>query len=62
MALDHTGAPIVLNRARLDVNGHTEKPDSGIGVAAEIKTGRRCFIGYLLSPQRRYAPEVVRER
>jgi len=35
---------------------------SGMAVTAEIKTGRRRIIDYLLSPIARYAHEPLRER
>jgi hemolysin D len=34
----------------------------GMAVTAEIKTGRRRVISYLLSPLTRYRHEVARER
>jgi hemolysin D len=36
--------------------------EPGMAVTAEIKTGRRRVIDYLLSPSLRYAQEAGRER
>ncbi len=55
-------AHIALDRASLDVDGHTQKLEPGMEVTAEIRTGRRRVISYLLSPLQRYAHEGMRER
>ncbi len=44
------------------VDGREEALSPGMAVTAEIKTGRRSVISYLLSPLQRYAHEGIRER
>jgi hemolysin D len=44
------------------IDGREEALSPGMAVTAEIKTGRRSAISYLLSPLRRYAHEGIRER
>ncbi len=53
---------IALDRASLDVDGHKRKLEPGMEAPAEIRTGRRRVISYLLSPLQRYAHEGMRER
>jgi hemolysin D len=55
-------AHIKLENPRLMVDGREETLSAGMAVTAEIKTGRRNVISYLLSPLRRYAHEAGRER
>jgi hemolysin D len=44
------------------IDGQEQAIAPGMAVTAEIKTGRRSVISYLLSPLRRYAHEGIRER
>jgi len=55
-------AHVALDSARMEVDGREEALSPGMAVTAEIKTGRRSVISYLLSPLRRYAHEGIRER
>jgi len=55
-------AHVVLDSARMVVDGREEALSPGMAVTAKIKTGRRSVISYLLSPMRRYAHEGIRER
>ena len=55
-------AHIVLDRASMVVDGRERAITPGMAVTAEIKTGRRTVISYLLSPLRRYSHEGIRER
>ena len=55
-------AHVALDSARMEVDGREEALSPGMAVTAEIKTGRRSAISYLLSPLRRYAHEGIRER
>jgi hemolysin D len=59
--------PAYVARIRLDesavlVDGKPEPLGPGMAVQAEIKTGRRRVIDYLLSPLREYSHEALRER
>ncbi len=69
LSTDDSGVtqPSYLVRIAIKQNGvETEqglrKLDPGMGVTAEIKTGRRRVIGYLLSPLLKYRNEAGRER
>jgi hemolysin D len=55
-------AHLALDSARMLVDGGEEAIAPGMAVTAEIKTGRRSVISFLLSPLRRYAHEGIRER
>ncbi|HUI94910.1 MAG TPA: HlyD family type I secretion periplasmic adaptor subunit [Xanthobacteraceae bacterium] len=55
-------ARIALDRAQMQVDGHTVNLGPGMAVTAEIKTGSRTVLSYLLSPLLRYRQEVLRER
>ena len=55
-------ATVVLEQAAIDVDGKRIKLGAGMNVTAEIKTGRRRVIEYLLSPIQRKANESGRER
>ncbi|HUB45525.1 MAG TPA: HlyD family type I secretion periplasmic adaptor subunit [Acetobacteraceae bacterium] len=55
-------AHIALDKTHMSVDGREEPVAPGMAVTAEIKTGRRTVISYLLSPLRRYAREGIRER
>ena len=53
---------LVLERSHVDVDGTAVKLSPGMNLTAEIKTGRRRIIEYLLSPIQRAASESLRER
>ena len=55
-------AHVTLDDPRLMVDGREEALSPGMAVTAEIKTGRRSVISYLLSLLHRYAHEAGRER
>ena len=55
-------AHIMLDRHTIDVDGQEAALDPGMSVTAEILTGRRRIISYLLSPMLRYAHDAGRER
>ena len=53
---------LLLERNQIDVDGKAVKLSPGMNLTAEIKTGRRRVIEYLLSPVQRAAGESLRER
>jgi hemolysin D len=55
-------ARISLDRADMMVDGRRQPLLPGMAVTAEIKTGRRSIIDYLLSPIARRSSEAMRER
>jgi hemolysin D len=55
-------AHIQLASQRIMVDGQQQRLRPGMSVAAEIKTGRRSIINYLLSPLSRYRRESLNER
>ncbi len=55
-------AVLSLNQASIDVDGKRINLSPGMNLTAEIKTGKRRVIDYLLSPIQRTANESVRER
>ncbi|GAA4486740.1 HlyD family type I secretion periplasmic adaptor subunit [Gluconacetobacter asukensis] len=55
-------ARIALDRATLPVEGQTARLQPGMAVTAEILTGRRRIISYLLSPLNRSVQDAGRER
>ena len=55
-------AILVLSRAAIDVDGKTIRLGPGMNVTAEIKTGRRRVIDYLMSPVQQAVGESLRER
>lgn len=64
---DHETSPgytahIALGQTELTTENGLAKLEAGMVVTAEIKTGRRSVISYLLSPLQRYAHEGIRER
>jgi hemolysin D len=64
---DQAGAPVYVARIKLEkssimVEGKAEPLGPGMAVSAEIKTGRRRVIDYLISPLRQYEQEAIRER
>ena len=55
-------ARISLERDSMEVDGHPIALGPGMAVTAEIKTGSRRIISYLLSPLMKYRQESLRER
>ena len=55
-------ATIKLHSNHINVDGKVIKLSPGMNVTAEIKTGERRVISYLLSPVQTYASESLRER
>ncbi|MEO3715940.1 HlyD family type I secretion periplasmic adaptor subunit, partial [Roseateles flavus] len=55
-------ATLVLQRHQLDVDGKTIKLAPGMNLTAEIKTGKRRVIDYLLSPLQQHVQESLGER
>ncbi len=53
---------IALEKDQLMVDGKSVRLSAGMTVVAEIKTGKRRIIDYLLSPVREYQSEAWRER
>ena len=51
-----------LSRRRWSVDGRPIKLSPGMNLTAEIKTGRRRVIDYLMSPVQRATSESLRER
>jgi hemolysin D len=55
-------ATLTLSKNTIDVDGKQIRLAPGMNVTAEIKTGQRRVIEYLLSPVQSYARESLRER
>jgi hemolysin D len=55
-------ARVTLSRTAIDTEDGPRQLEPGMAVTAEIKTGRRRVIDYLLSPLARYKHEGLRER
>jgi hemolysin D len=55
-------ATLTLAAHTLDVDGKTIRLMPGMNLTAEIKTGKRRIIEYLLSPVQSHASESLRER
>lgn len=55
-------AVLSLNQASIDVDGKRINLSPGMNVTAEIKTGKRRVIEYLLSPVHRHVDESLKER
>ena len=55
-------AHVILDRDTLVVDGQEQRLAPGMSVTAEIKTGRRSVMDYLLSPLNRYAHDGLNER
>lgn len=55
-------ARISLDRTQLDIEGKQVNLSPGMAVTAEIKTGARRIISYLMSPLARYHHDSLRER
>jgi hemolysin D len=55
-------AVLKLDRAHIDVNGRATSIAPGMNLTAEVKTGQRRVIDYVLSPVQRHSEEGMRER
>jgi hemolysin D len=55
-------ARIALDSAEMQIDGRLVQFSPGMAVTAEIKTGSRRILSYLLSPLTRYRHDVLRER
>jgi hemolysin D len=55
-------ARISLDRSRMRIEDKVVNLSPGMAVTAEIKTGSRTIISYLLSPLRKYRQDSLRER
>ena len=55
-------ARIALGTTRMEIEGRMVDLSAGMAVTAEIKTGQRRIIEFLLSPLLRYKQESLRER
>jgi hemolysin D len=55
-------ARLSVDRAEMQVEGKVVGLSPGMSVTAEIKTGERRIISYLLSPLRKYRQDSLRER
>ena len=55
-------ATLTMARSSIDVDGKRIKLSPGMNITAEIKTGQRRVIDYLLSPVQRAAQESLKER
>jgi len=55
-------ARISLDRTRMQIDERMVNLSPGMAVTAEIKTGSRTILSYLLSPLLRYRQEALRER
>jgi hemolysin D len=55
-------ARISLDRTEMQIDGKPVSLAPGMAVTAEIKTGERTVLSYLLSPLRKYRQESLRER
>lgn len=53
---------ISLDRSTIPVNGEDQQLTPGMSVTAEVKTGKRRVIEYILTPLLRYRDEAMRER
>ena len=53
---------LTLDRPVMDVDGKPVRLSPGMNLTAEIKTGQRRVIEYLLSPVQRAGNESLRER
>ena len=55
-------AILILAQTALDVDGRLSRLSPGMNLTAEIKTGKRRVIDYLLRPVQTYAQESLKER
>lgn len=53
---------VKLDKATLQIDGVNVRLTAGMNLSAEIKTGKRRVIDYLLSPMRQHSGEAMRER
>lgn len=53
---------IALDQATLAVDGHDAALSPGLSIQADIKTGRRRVIEYVLTPLLQHGRESLRER
>ena len=53
---------MTLNASHINVDGKMVRPSAGMNVTAEIRTGQRRVIEYLLGPIQRAGQESLRER
>ena len=58
----HYPTLLTLSRKTMDVDGKTVPISPGMNITAEIKTGQRRIIEFLLSPVQRAGSESLRER
>ena len=56
------GARVAINQRQLKAGDRVVDLGPGMAVTAEVKTGSRRIIGYLLSPLAKYEHDVGRER
>ena len=62
LPIDAEQLRISLDRTAMDIDGRSVNLRPGMAVTAEINTGTRRVIEYLLSPLLRYREESLRER
>ena len=55
-------ARILLDESTIGVNGRPVRLEPGMAVTAEVRTGDRRLIEFLMSPLLRYRDEFARER
>jgi len=55
-------ARVNLDHTTLNIDGVSVRLSAGMSLSAEIKTGKRRVIDYLLSPLKQHAKESMRER
>ncbi|MFC6669662.1 HlyD family efflux transporter periplasmic adaptor subunit [Marinobacterium aestuariivivens] len=55
-------ASVRLSRTALDIDGRMVELVPGMGVSAEVKTGKRLLIEYITAPLLRYKSDSVEER
>lgn len=55
-------ARVKLEQATLNIDGVSVRLSTGMSLSAEIKTGKRRVIDYLLSPLQQHTTESMRER
>jgi len=53
---------LALGQESIDIDGRAVRLAPGMNLTAEIKTGKRRVIEYLLSPVQRHAAESLKER
>ncbi len=53
---------ILLEKSSIGVNGHPVRLEPGMAVTAEVRTGDRRLVEFLMSPLLRYRNEFARER